>query len=111
MRTQVNKKGLLAFCLMLASIALVAFMLQMQSKPAEEKAESVAPEAAAANVVLPVSAEELYSRAEKYSGSGDYLGALKALAEIDETWPQYPQAAALISDDGRGVPELRKKGQ
>ena len=40
MRTQVNKKGLLAFCLMLASIALVAFMLQMQSKPAEEKAGS-----------------------------------------------------------------------
>ena len=98
MRTQVNKKGLLAFCLMLASIALVAFMLQMQSKPAEEKAESVAPEAAAANVVLPVSAEELYSRAEKYSSSGDYLGALKALAEIDETWPQYPQAAALIKE-------------
>ncbi len=98
MRTQVNKKGLLAFCLMLASIALVAFMLQMQSKPAEEKAESVAPEAAAANVVLPVSAEELYSRAEKYSGSGDYLGALKALAEIDETWPQYPQAAALTKE-------------
>lgn len=98
MRTQVNKRGLFAFCLMLASIALVVFMMQLQVDPAKGVDQTPVAEKKAVNRVLPVSPESLFSQAETYEGSGDHLSALKALAKIDETWPQYPQAEALIRE-------------
>lgn len=98
MRTQVNKRGLFAFCLMLASIALVVFMMQLQVDPAKGVDQTPVAEKKAVNRVLPVSPEDLFSQAEKYEGVEDHLNALKMLAKIDETWPQYPQAAALIRE-------------
>ncbi len=98
MRTQVNKRGLFAFCLMLASIALVVFMMQLQVDPAKGVDQTPVAEKKAVNRVLPVSPEDLFSQAEKYEGVEDHLNALKMLAKIDETWPQYPQAEALIRE-------------
>ncbi|MBQ3390529.1 MAG: hypothetical protein IJG57_05615 [Firmicutes bacterium] len=97
MRTQ-DEKLRISLVVMVLSILLVIFMLLAQIHPETGNNSSAAPENAAASAVLPVSAEELYSQAEKYSGSGDYLGALKALAQIDETWPQYAQASNLIKE-------------
>ena len=97
MRTQ-DEKLRISIVVMVLSILLVVVMLLVQANPVKEKDRTVVTEKAAANTVLPVSPESLFSQAEAYHGSGDYLSALKALAKIDETWPQYRQAADLIKE-------------
>ena len=97
MRTQ-DEKLRISLVVMVLSILLVIVMLVVQAHPVKEKDSASAPEKAAAGTVLPLSPEKLYSQAQEYSGSGDYLAALKALAQIDETWPNYMQAAGLTKE-------------